>query len=275
MTFATHRKNVLALLLASAALSPGTSAANETAQTIGEAYDLKSDKLLYRETHCVDGDSSKREVIYQSGDGALIARKALDYSSGPTTPSFVQDNLYSREKIEVSLKQGKVTMAVFDEGNPEPKKSTSTEPDGRVPVVIDAGFDEFVRENWDSLVAGETRSFMFPFAARSSLMELRIRSSACSYETTTDQCFRLELSNWFFRMVADPIELGYDSGPRRLTRYRGLSNIGDENGNGLVVDIRYGYQDIPELACRVKQQALTEGLDKPDSVLLSGVGGSR
>ena len=46
-------------------------------------------------------------------------------------------------------------------------------------------------------------------------------------------------------MVVKPIELGYDPELRRLTRFRGLSNIGDENGNGLVVDIKYDYQDIP------------------------------
>ncbi|MDH3218005.1 MAG: hypothetical protein OEO19_00600 [Gammaproteobacteria bacterium] len=254
MTYINLSKNVVLLLLASAGLTAGASEASDTVQTIGEAYDLKSDKLLYRETHCVDEGSNARKVVYQSEAGDLIARKALDYNSGRTTPSFVQQNLYSDERIEVSLKQGKVTMSVFDAENAEPKKSTSTEPDGRIPVVIDAGFDEFVRENWDGLVAGQTRRFMFPFAARSSLMELRIMATACSYETTTDQCFRLELSNWFLRMVADPIELGYDGGLRRLTRYRGLSNIGDENGNGLVVDIKYDYQNIPEIACRLDQQ---------------------
>ena len=86
-----------------------------------------------------------------------------------------------------------------------------------------------------------------------------MRPAQCTYETETDQCFRLELSNWFFRMLADPIELGYDPAQRRLTRYRGLSNIGDGKGNGLVVDIRYDYQDVPEQACALPTPPLLTG----------------
>ena len=75
--------------------------------------------------------------------------------------------------------------------------------------IIDAGFDEFVRNHWDSLVAGEKKRFLFPFAERDSLVELRIKPAACNYPTETDQCFKLELSNWFVRMLVKPIELGF------------------------------------------------------------------
>ena len=83
---------------------------------------------------------------------------------------------------------------------------------------------------------------------------MRIKPAACNYQTETDQCFKLELSNWFVRMLVNPIELGYDPELRRLTRYRGSSNIGDGKGNGLVVDIRYDYQDVPAQACSVNDQ---------------------
>jgi hypothetical protein len=227
-------------------------------ETVGSAYDLKSDELLYQETHCVSADKLAREVVYEDAKGELIARKMVDYSSGATTPSFVQHNLYSNELIEVALEQGAVTMAVVDANSNETRKTVTEQPSQDLPVVIDAGFDVFVRENWDSLVAGESYEFQFPFADRSSLIELRIRRFGCSYSTQTDQCFRLELASWLLRMVVKPIELGYDPELRRLTRFRGLSNIGDENGNGLVVDIKYDYQDIPGEACQVIEQTLID-----------------
>ncbi len=62
-------------------------------------------------------------------------------------------------------------------------------------------------------------------------------------------------------MLADPIELGYDAADRRLTRYRGLSNIGDGSGNGQVVDIRYEYDDIPSQACAIPGQTLSDNAD--------------
>jgi hypothetical protein len=195
------------------------------------------------------------EVIYRDDADSMIARKLLDYRSGATTPSFVQQNFYSSEVIEVELRDEEVRMAVIDAASSEAKKITTEKADDKLPVVIDAGFDEFVRSNWDSLLEGEKKHFMFPFAEKSSLLELRIKRSGCSYETTSDQCFKLELSNWLVRMLVAPIELGYDPEQRRLVRYRGLSNIGDGKGNGLVVDIRYLYQDLPALACRADQQS--------------------
>ena len=86
--------------------------------------------------------------------------------------------------------------------------------------------------------------------SRNQLIALRLKKSPCQYETNTDQCFALEPANWLFRMLASPIELGYDSTLMRLNRYRGLSNINDVNGAGLVVDIKYQYQQA-DVVCRV------------------------
>jgi hypothetical protein len=232
-------------------------ASGNIGETVGEAYDLQSGELLYRETHCVSADGFDREVIYQDADGKLIARKLLDYRSGFITPSFVQHNLYSNESIEVGLDQGAVSMAVIDLDDRSASKIAMEQPDATLPVVIDAGFDGFVRQHWDELVAGASREFQFPFADRQSLVDLRIQPLSCSYQTQTDQCFRLDLANWLLRVVVKPIDLGYDAGSRRLTRYRGLSNIGDANGNGLVVDIRYGYDGIAPGACQLIDQTLT------------------
>jgi hypothetical protein len=169
----------------------------------------------------------------------------------------VQRNFYSQESIEVELKQDELTMTVKDTNTTEPGKVISTRPSPNLPVVIDAGFDTFVTTNWDSLLAGNNKSFQFPFAARESLVKLRIKPMSCTYDSEADQCFSLEMNNWFLRMLVDPIELGYDAKLKRLTRYRGLSNIGDGNGNGLVVDIRYNYQDVPVKACAVNDLKLT------------------
>ena len=57
-------------------------------------------------------------------------------------------------------------------------------------------------------------------------------------------------------MLVAPIELGYDPGSRRLIRYRGLSNIGDGEGNGFAVDLRYDYGNVPEGACQAIEQSL-------------------
>ena len=253
-------KLLVAACLALLLFAPGLSlaAGEKIGETVGNAYDLKSGQLLYRETHCVSADKLARDVIYEDANGTLIARKTLDYGSGATTPSFVQHNLYPNELIEIALQQGVVSMTVVDAKSGETRKSVAEKPSKKLPVVIDAGFDVFVRDNWDGLVAGESYEFQFPFADRLSLIELRIRRFGCSYSTQTNQCFRLELASWLLRLVVKPIELGYDPELMRLKRFRGLSNIGDENGNGLVVDIQYDYQNIPGEACQIIEQTLID-----------------
>jgi hypothetical protein len=247
----------LIALVALPAMS-GTTANQSMTHVVGDAFGMKSNVLVYRETHCGAQNELASEVFYQHGDGTLIAHKTLDYRSGYATPSFVQNNIQAREKIRVSFDQEAVSMSVTDYGNQESKKTHPVTDTARKPTVIDAGFDGFIRANWDNLVSGEMQEFQFPVASRGSLISLRLQPSVCSYETETDQCFTLEPSNWFFRMLTSPIELGYDANLVRLSRYRGLSNINDENGYGLVVDIKYRYLATPGTACSIDRLALSD-----------------
>jgi len=228
------------------------------AHAVGEAMDLNSNDPLYREIHCLSSDALAREVIYRDVDDQLIAHKFLNYETGRTTPSFMQHNFYSRESFSVELQQEKLILAFQQADGRPPAKSVSIRPNEELPLVIDAGFDTFVTDHWDGLVDGESKSFQFPFAGRETLVELRITSSSCSYDTETDQCFNVELNNWFLKILAAPIELGYDAKLKRLARFRGLSNIGNAKGEGQVVDIRYIYQDLPALACNVNDFILNE-----------------
>ena len=225
---------------------------------IGDAFGLKNTEFLYRETHCGLENMLARQVVYQHRDGSLIARKLLDYGSGNITPSFVQHNIRANEKISVLFDQKQITMSVTGAETRAVENKYPVTASAKSPIVIDAGFDVFIRNNWDKLVSGKPQEFRFPLASRSRLVSLQVKPTVCGYETESDQCFKLEPSNWFFRMLAAPIELGYDSALRRLTRYRGLSNIDDENGKGLVVDIRYRYQSTPGLACSIEPLSLIE-----------------
>lgn len=224
-------------------------------QTIGEAFDLSSNELLYRETHCLSPDAVTRQVLYRNPEGELIAYKVLDYEAGPTTPSFEQHNLYSNESVAVALQRGAIVVTTSDDRSSGASSSSTLTPASGTPVVIDAGFDEFVTRHWGNLVAGQQQRFQFPVAASEALVKLQIEAAPCSYQTQSDQCFRLAVDNWLLRLVADSIELGYDAESRRLTRFRGVSNIGDGSGSGsgsgLAVDIHYRYHDLAALQCDI------------------------
>lgn len=219
-------------------------------QVIGNATDLQSAKSLYKEVHCGAANELASDVYYQSSDGVLIAHKALDYESGRTTPSFIQTDALNQEKVDVKFDQMTLTMSMVNRDGKESYQKYQVSALGETPVVIDAGFDIFIQDNWQTLMSDKTIEFQFPLVSRNQLIALRLKKSPCQYETNTDQCFALEPANWLFRMLASPIELGYDSTLMRLNRYRGLSNINDVNGAGLVVDIKYQYQQA-DVVCRV------------------------
>jgi hypothetical protein len=229
--------------------TPSYSADQLYEQMVGNATGLQSGERLYKEIHCGVANELVSDVYYRSSDGPLIAHKKLDYQSGRTTPSFVQTYVLSQERVKVDFDQETLVMSMTTRDGAESNRQYQLAALGKTPVVIDAGFDVFIRDNWQQLVSGNIMVFQFPLASRAQLISLRVKKSFCQYETNTDQCFALEPSNWFFRMLASPIELGYDSTFMRLNRYRGLSNINDDEGGGLVVEIKYQYQEAA-VACK-------------------------
>jgi len=222
---------------------------------VGNAFDLKTGELLYSEMHCLSESAQSRTVIYRDPQNALLADKTLNYVTGAISPSFVQKNHYSQQFVSVDFDGETVKMQVATINDPRSTEQLTLTPKPDLPVVIDAGFDAFVKTHWQALTAGDRKRFQFPFASQEGLVELRIGATRCDYDSPSDQCFKLEMNNWFLRALVAPIELGYDRALQRLTRYRGLSNIGDGQGNGLVVDIVYRYEGLENANCEYLDHA--------------------
>lgn len=206
-------------------------------QVVGEAYQLNGEQLLYRELHSYGADGQRHQVEYRDVDGRLIAKKILNYGRGAATPEFTQwDYRNDRETSVYWADNGFVLSRIQD----QQRLFKQFEP--RSPLVLDAGFDAFIRSHWSELTTGQVMTFHFPLLKNARLVELRVRRSECSYSALDQQCFKLQLSNRLLRLLTEPIELGYDPKRKLLLRYRGLSNIEDEKGKGLPVDIRYRYK---------------------------------
>ena len=221
---------------------------------VGSAYDLETNEVLYTENHCVLND--RRVVEYRDVKDKLIAHKLVDYSSGLLTPSFVQLNVEQNDVIKVKPLDDRVEMQrrnldVGVDQDPQAKNRSST-----LALVVDAGFDNFIRQYWDRLLEGEVVTFQFPAAARSELFEFKVNRMNCSYGDESQQCFNLRLDSWLLRMMVAPIELGYDKQSRQLKRFRGLANIENKSGQGYTVDIRYQYDDLQAMQCSASKSIL-------------------
>jgi hypothetical protein len=204
-------------------------AGNAENQVIGNAYDRESGQYLYSEYHSCTSSKLECLVDYRDPSGQLIASKKLNYSAGITQPTVVMKDYRTGKDIIINSE--------YREG-----------------LVVDAGFDNFVRGQWDVLTTGDTVKFLFLVAGFDEPLKMRVsldRSRSCNAK---ELCLEFALDSWLLRFLADPIDLVYSRDNRRLLRYQGLSNIRDENSESMIVDIHYDYERLFPMAGNVSQQ---------------------
>ncbi len=227
---------VVAALAMLGAASLAASAPGESFSAYqGQARASQDNRLLYEEHHLLrlqDERLRGRLVLYRCPDGSAFARKDVRYSEPAFQPEFALVDARS------GYREG------FDLGSSFVQNS-STATLRRQPVrvdeslVVDAGFDEFVRTRWDALQRGDTVRLDFLIPSRLSSYGFRVRKLREDiWHDDSVSVFRLALSG-VFGWFADAIEVSYRDSDRRLMRFDGLSNIRGDAGNNLVARIDF------------------------------------
>ncbi|MGB5326438.1 MAG: hypothetical protein WBN40_13590 [Pseudomonadales bacterium] len=265
---------------------------------IGEAFDLDNTKLLYREFHKIDEINDTHDVEYRGGDGQLLVLKRLLGGRSVITPEFSQVDfrtggvlvakrreqqwLFQRGVVEnvsggdvvtdevgeqlVQANELVAAKVVNEDASPTldfPGHELLVDAESVLPdsaeLVIDAGFDAFVRGQWNRLQQGQRLQFDFAVPARGRTVRLNIEQVALSYCERSEQfegtftqalpatqarvCFKLDARGWLAQMLLKPIYLTYANESRQLLAYAGLSNIKNNSGEALNVYIRYRYAE--------------------------------
>lgn len=183
----------------------------------GEARDQRTGALLYIERHACGSTPVRCEVVYLDPRGELIARKHLDYHHGDWSPALFLQDFRAGEDIEVAA---------------------PADPS----IVVDAGFDNYMRARWQQLSTGEKVAFPFLVAGQEQPFRMVARSVVFPGCDASRLCLEVQPEAWWLRLLLDPIELVYDRSSRRLLLFRGISNIADATGRSHYVEIRYTYQ---------------------------------
>ncbi|MEH6592085.1 MAG: hypothetical protein V7746_17615 [Halioglobus sp.] len=185
---------------------------------LGRAFDADSGDLLYSEHHFCAEDMLECVVNYRDSYGELIARKTLDFSTGSYQPSLQMSDF--RRSSEYSFNTSKQEN-----------------------LVVDAGFDNFIRGNWQDLDEGEVVKFPFKVMGIDSPLKMQALRDVSGDCNDKQLCLKVTLDSWFLGMLVAPIKLSYSKEGRRLLRFRGVSNIVGAAGESLNVDLRYDYED--------------------------------
>lgn len=254
------------LLGVSTWLSGPAHASEQYVAYFGVAASQRSDQLLYGESHVVryqNGRIAERVVLYTCPDGTPFARKHSTYED-PLAPNFVFEDVSNgmREGVRAGANP-KGNRTVFFRGfDGKPEKSA---PVSEVPgLVIDSGFDEFIRSNWQTLMTQGSLSLQFLVPSRLETLGFQLQHLRTGNEDgTPTEVFRLKLQG-ILGWIAPNIDVTYSERDHVLMRYEGLSDLRDKSGDNLRVDITFRLSDrkpsdaaaaaaamsAPLLACR-------------------------
>lgn len=204
------------------------------------AFALEGERLLYVEKHIEkwqEGRLAEREVRYEDPAGELIAEKLVRYEESLQVPSFEMTD------FRIGLREG----AEVDAGNvilfsgPIAKRLRRRRVGRPRVAVVDAGFDAFMRDNFDAVVSGDRVEFDFavPALRRFISFEL-VPQGGVSYRG--EEAFLVEMrpASALLRLLVDPIDLTY-SADGRLLEFRGLANVCDEKGDRYEARIVFDY----------------------------------
>jgi hypothetical protein len=218
--------------------APAAQASVDYVTYTGIARAPQGEQALYREHHVVqyqNGQLTDRVVLYQCTTGESFARKEVHYSDLLAPDFRLEDQ--SNGVVEGVSQAGGRRWVFFKDG------FAGTETRAPVPavggLVADAGFDEFIRSHWQSLVSGRSEPIRFLVPSLLKEMSFTVRHQGeAVIQGVPAEVFRLNLAGvlgWFL----SGIDVYYSKERRVLLRYQGLSNLRDNHGRNFATAINF------------------------------------
>lgn len=215
---------------------------------IGKAYG-KNQQLVYTEEYAL---ASIEEILvtYKEPNGEVFAEKNLDFSRSLSAPSLTQRNDRIGELIEVNFENNEIeSLYRMNADKNKTVKTIALKADEDLGLVIDAGFDNFIRIHWHQLIDGEKVELLYFLPTNQILVNLLISKSECQayeledkepWQMPASMCLKISPASWWLRLLVKPLYLTYDEN-QRLLIFQGRSNIADAKGKYQNVNIHYQY----------------------------------
>ena len=226
--------------------------AKDAMTRVGHAYDSITNQLLYTENHhekYSDGVLQRSEVIYKDPAENIFASKVADFSNSQFMPEFTLENTLTGHEEKTRFIGNKYEVIFSESKNKTRKESQINYKDG---AISDAGFDNFIIEHWDQIVAGKKfkRDFLVP--SMQDFLSFRIYQDAIvNKEGQSLRLINIEPDSFFVRVIAGTLKLYYDSGKPALRIFEGVSNMRDSEGDNYTVLIK--YEDVESQVLSVNE----------------------
>lgn len=202
---------------------------------------------LYSERHRLEGECRdglfrpQTDLVRYIQDGNEFARKTLNYDRSPRLPSVDFQQPRFKESLAIRYPRADQTRIQWRAPSGEESTWTIDTPDD---LVVDAGFDNLVRENWAQLKAGKQVKFRFLAPTRGDHYGFVLEPDDHP-DIDADLEVTIRPTGMLLGFLVDPIGLGYDR-KGALTDYVGLTNIRKNSDENYRAHIRYNVTRWPE-----------------------------
>lgn len=209
----------------------------------GTAYNLKTGKLAYRELISRLDENNQVHINYAKPDGVVFARKTLDYSTEIFQPGLLFTDDRDDETVSATFEGGRLLLTHKIKGDSQTKTLYETSK-----LVIDAGMDAFIQQQWDRLLAGKKVDIELADPRHQGIEKLVAKQvdaseSPLAYKgaANTWKYFRLETANKLSSLFVEPIFYAYEPEGKFLMRYQGRANIDSDDSEMWNVRVEYEY----------------------------------
>lgn len=224
------------LLAIAAVLACAVPAPAQTLTLAADAF-ARDGRLAYTELHeftLANDLKTTSTTEYRDAEGRVFARMDADYRQYPSAPRYRMADFRHSWEMEASRTGDRITMVVREQGR-ERRKELPVTP-GRE-LVIGPGFNNFIRQQWGRLVAGEAVPCDLALPNRLQVIGFRIAREKPPMPGV--ERFKVSVDNAFIAFFAPTIHVEYDAQTRFLRAYDGLTNVTDAKDRGLTVLLKY------------------------------------
>lgn len=193
------------------------------------AYDFSSGIFLYSENHREVYEQDKHSysiVEYKDPTEKVFARKKIEFQKSRTSPDFFLEDFRSgyMDRARVIDTNAQRFQVEHRRSQSQSLKAKSLTIGGL--VVVDGGFDYFIRDNFETLSSGTVVRGNFLLTNRLDYFQCRIQKTRdVSYRGRPAIQFSLRPENFIIRQLADTVLVTYDTKSKRLLEYVGISNL--------------------------------------------------
>lgn len=224
-------------------LGAASATAVEVYSASGAAYNLKTGKLAYRELFAKLDENKQVHVSYARPEGVIFANKILDYTTEIFQPGMTFTDNRDDETVSANFDAGRLLLTHKVKGDSQTKTLYETSK-----LVIDAGIDAFIQQQWAKLLAGKKVDVEVANARHLGVEKLVIKQidvaeTPLAYKGAqpTWKYFRIDPPNKLSTLFAEPMYYAYESEGQFLMRYQGRANIDSDKGEMWDVRIEYEY----------------------------------